>query len=78
MKTAISVPEAIYDAAERLARRLQKSRSQLYAEAMAAYLLRHDSQALTAAYDRVLETLNPQSDPFVEASARRVLTRSEW
>jgi hypothetical protein len=30
MKTAISIPDAIFAEAERLARRLEKSRSELY------------------------------------------------
>jgi len=78
MKTAISVPDAIYTEAERLARRLKKSRSQLYAEAMAAYLRRHDPEALTEAFDRVCAAVDPCLDPFVEAAARRTLVRTQW
>ena len=51
MKTAISLPDAIYAEAERLARRLNKSRSQLYAEAVAAFLRRYDTDALTESFD---------------------------
>ena len=46
MKTAISLPEDIFVQADRLARRLRKSRSQLYREAVAEYLARHDPDAL--------------------------------
>src|SRR5262245_42454497 len=53
MKTAISIPDPIFREAERLARRLKKSRSQLYAEAMADYLRRHDPDAVTEALNRV-------------------------
>jgi metal-responsive CopG/Arc/MetJ family transcriptional regulator len=78
MKTAISLPDPLYAEAERLARRLKKSRSQLYAEAVAAYLRRHDVEALTEAFDRVCATIDSRADPMVEAAATRALARSEW
>lgn len=78
MKTAISLPDAIYAEAERLARRLKKSRSQLYADAVAAYLRRHDVEALTEAFDRVSAAVDSRPDPMVAAAAARVLGRSEW
>lgn len=78
MKTAISVPDAIYAEAERLARRLKKSRSQLYSEAVAAYLRRHDADVLTQAFDRVCAAVDCQSDPMVRVATRRVLERTEW
>ena len=40
MKTAVSVPDELFEAAERQAERTKKSRSQLYAEAIAEYLAR--------------------------------------
>jgi metal-responsive CopG/Arc/MetJ family transcriptional regulator len=78
MKTAISLPDALYAEAEKLARRLKKSRSQLYADAVAAYLRRHDVDALTEAFDRVCAAVDTRPDPMVEAAATRVLGRSEW
>ena len=38
MKTAISIPDEIFLAAEQLAKRIGSSRSELYATALAAYL----------------------------------------
>ncbi len=78
MKTAISIPDAVHNEAERLARRLKKSRSRLYTEAMLAYLRRHDVEALTEAYDRVCAAVDPRPDAIVDAAARRVLARTEW
>lgn len=78
MKTAISVPDAVYAEAERLARRLKKSRSQLYSEALAAYLRRHDADAVSEAYDRVCAQVDTSPDPMLRAAARQVLERSEW
>ena len=78
MKTAISLPDDIFRDADRLARRLGKSRSRLYLEAVVEYLARHDPDAITAALDRVARELGIGVDPFSSAAARRLLDRSEW
>jgi metal-responsive CopG/Arc/MetJ family transcriptional regulator len=78
MKTAISLPGDLYRAAERHARRLHKSRSQMYAEALAEYLARHAPEEITEAMNRVVEQLgSPGSDPFLAAAARRVFEGNE-
>ena len=78
MKTAISVPDAIFHAAERQAKRTQKSRSQLYAEALAEYLQRHAPDEVTEAMNQVVDELQDARDPFVDAAAHTVLGRVEW
>jgi len=78
MKTAISIPDEVYAGAERLARKLRKSRSQLYAEAVAEYLARHDPDAVTEAMNQVCEQVGAQGDVGVSAAAHRVLERTEW
>jgi len=78
MKTAISIPDPIFREAERLARRLKKSRSQLYAEAMADYLRRHDPDAVTEALNRVCPESGDRNDAFANAAARRLLSTVEW
>jgi predicted transcriptional regulator len=47
MKTAISVPDPVFEAAERLAQRLGKSRSQLYTEALETYLAQQRDAGVT-------------------------------
>ena len=78
MKTAVSVPDEVFRAAERQARRTRKSRSQLYAEALAEYLARHAPDEVTEAMNRVVDQLTEPTDAFVLTAARRVLERSEW
>ena len=83
MKTAISIPDGVFQEAERLARRRKISRSRLYAEALAEYLLRHKPEAVTEAMNEVCGEVHTEpdsavSDPAVSAAARRVLARSEW
>ena len=41
MKTAISIPDDVFERAERLARHTKKSRSQLFSEAVREYVARH-------------------------------------
>ena len=53
MKTAISIPDEVFEGAERLARRTRKSRSQLFSDAVREYAARHGSDDVTDAMDRV-------------------------
>ncbi len=78
MKTAISIPNDVFTEAERLTRRLQKSRSQLYTDAVREYLARHDPDTVTDALNRVSETVDSRADPIVSAAGRRLLKRVEW
>jgi len=78
MKTAISLPDEVFHAAERHARRVQKSRSQLYAEALTEYLARHAPDEVTETMNQVMDELEKPLDPFVATAARRVLEQSDW
>jgi metal-responsive CopG/Arc/MetJ family transcriptional regulator len=78
MKTAVSVPDAVFLAAERQAKRSHKSRSQVYSEALAEYLSRHSPDEVTEAMNRALARIAEPQDAFVSAAARRVLERTEW
>lgn len=53
MKTAISIPDALFAEADELARLQGISRSELYQRAVAAYLEREGQRAVTDALDRV-------------------------
>ena len=55
MKTAISIPDDLFEDAERLARALNKSRSRLYGDAVREYVARHSADHVTGALDEVLE-----------------------
>jgi hypothetical protein len=46
VKTAVSIPEAIFDQAERLSHRMRISRSQLFARAVAEYVRRREARVL--------------------------------
>ena len=77
MKTAISIPDAVFAEAERLARRLKKSRSELYSHALREYVARHGPEYVTETLDRLCDVSPPEKD-FATAAARRTLRRSSW
>ena len=78
MKTAISLPDAVFEEAERLARRQRKSRSQLYADAIAEYLARHAPDEVTETLNRVCDRAGEQDSEFATAAARKTISREEW
>jgi len=78
MKTAISIPDDVFADAERLARVLKKSRSQLYSHAVREYLARHSADRVTETLDLVCGEAAATDSEFATAAARRVLERSEW
>jgi metal-responsive CopG/Arc/MetJ family transcriptional regulator len=78
MKTAISIPDKIFQGAERLARRTKRSRSQLFSDALKEYLARHSADEVTETMDRVCAELGVEADAFVSSAARRLLKRVEW
>jgi predicted transcriptional regulator len=72
MKTAVSIPDRTYRQAERLAKKIGKTRSALYAEALAEYLVRHDPETLTALINAAVDA-NPETSEdraWLDASAR--------
>ena len=78
MKTAISVPNEVFERAERLAKRLRVSRSELYSRALREYLGRHSPDEVTEALDAVCEDLGTGADEFVREASRRVLWATDW
>jgi metal-responsive CopG/Arc/MetJ family transcriptional regulator len=78
MKTAVSIPDDIFKKAERLARRTNKSRSELFSNALADYVARHAPDHVTEAMDQVCDDVGVEADGFTSAASRRILERVEW
>lgn len=80
VKTAISIPDTLFEDAERLASRLGVSRSELYQRAVAALLERHEAQAVTDALDEVYgpEPEVGRLDPTVALLQNLSLPRDDW
>jgi predicted transcriptional regulator len=78
MKAAVSIPDEVFEEGERLARRLQTSRSQLYARALAEFVVQHEEDKVTACMNRVLEDVGVEVEDFTRRAARRTLRHVEW
>lgn len=80
MKTAISIPDPIFEAADRLARRLGLSRSELYARAVAAFVDRHRTEGLTQRLDELYGSSEVEGalDPATAAMQWASLPREDW
>jgi metal-responsive CopG/Arc/MetJ family transcriptional regulator len=73
MKTAVSIPDPIFEAADRLARRRRISRSELYAEALARLLDADESSRVTERLDDLYSDRPSELDAgLVEAQARAI------
>jgi len=77
MKTAVSIPDPIFTAADRLARRLGISRSELYARALERELSDESDEAITAQLDSLFVDLDSTVDPLVASAQRRVVASEE-
>jgi metal-responsive CopG/Arc/MetJ family transcriptional regulator len=78
MKTAVSIPDEVFEGAERLARRTKRSRSRLFSDALKEYLARHAPEKVTEAMNTACSEIGDAQDEFVSSAARGVLEQSEW
>ena len=78
MKTAVSVPDDVFEQAERIAKREGRSRSDVYSAALREYVARRSPDEVTDALDRVAAAVGERDDPFVTSAARRVAHATEW
>jgi metal-responsive CopG/Arc/MetJ family transcriptional regulator len=78
MKFAISVPDNIFKAGERMARDKGISRSELYAKALSAYLGEHGAEAITARLNAVYPAHDSRLDPALARAQLGVLADEAW
>ena len=78
MKTAISIPDAVFDEAERLAKRVKTTRSELYSRALREYVARHAPDQVTEAMDLAIRESGQPADAYLVAAAQKTLRRNEW
>ena len=78
MKTAVSIPDEVFEKVERLAERERRSRSEVYSAALREYVARHAPDEVTEAMNRVCDDVGTAPDEFQAAAARRGLERVEW
>ena len=78
MKTAISIPDPVFDAADELADRLGLSRSALYAQAVVEFLERHRSDGVTNRLNEVYADVPSGMDPVLHKMQLSSLPYEEW
>ena len=78
MKTAVSIPDDVFEKVERFARRSKRSRSEVFSAALKEYIARHAPDEVTDAINRAIDDIGEQKDEFVAAASHRVLEKTEW
>lgn len=78
MKTAISIPDPVFEAAEKLAQQLGVSRSQLYTTAVIRYLDAFDHDAIIRALNEVYAEPSEGIDPLLWQMQVNSLPADEW
>lgn len=78
MKTAISIPDELFVAADALAAKLEMSRSGLVAAALAEYIARHRAGRVTERLDAVYAAEESRPNATVRAAGARTLRRADW
>lgn len=78
MKTAISVPDDVFESADELASELGVSRSALYATAMAEYLAKHRGADITARLNEVYGELDSRLPAAFRKGQAKTIGKSEW
>ncbi len=79
MKTAISIPDNIYESAEKLANRLGQSRSQLYTKAITSYVKKEQNTNVTDKLNEVYGSENSSIDPVLQnLQTQSLLKNNPW
>ena len=81
MKVAVSVPDDVYADADRLAQRLNKSRSAIYSAAVEAFVRKHSDEAFIVQTNAVLAEIGEADDDerkVLRRAAKRFAERNEW
>ena len=79
MKTAISVPDEVFEQVERAAKRLGMSRSELFTRAARAFLATRSGENITKSFDAAFGDVSESDvDALRRAATRRALLDVEW
>lgn len=78
MKTDISLPDPIFAEAEALAQQLGVSRSELYTEALKAYLQRYNRERILAKLNEVYSQQSSDLDPVMGTMQFMSLPQENW
>ena len=78
MKTAVSLPDDLFEMAEGVARRLKVSRSQLYATALAHFLELQCAASVTEQLNAVYARRTAKVDPALDRAQLKSVDKDRW
>jgi len=79
MKTAVSMPDSLFEAVERLAKRLGISRSALFQRAVASFVREHKLDGVTEALNAVYPEADDEGlDPVLTQLQTASLSTEQW
>ena len=78
MKTAISIPDKVFGAADSLAKKLKLSRSQLYARAVEAFVAEHTHMSVREKLDQVYSVESSKMDSAMSRAQAAAVGREDW
>jgi len=78
MKTAISIPDTIYNTAEMVAKKLNISRSELYTKAVRDYVSKHQKNHITEALNAIYSKEDSSLDPAFLDSQNITIGNESW
>lgn len=78
MKTAISLPDAVFEQADTLATRLHVSRSQLYVMALERFIKEHQESDITEQMNAFIDQNGQPVDPVFLSASLQDMRKVEW
>ena len=78
MKVAISIPDPLFKAADRISKNIRMSRSRFYANAVEAFVKAHSGEEVTKRLNDVYSEHSSKAEPSWEAASLEVLRREKW
>ncbi len=78
MKTAISIPDQVFNAAEQIAEQLGVSRSELYVRAIRQYLDQYRRDSVTEKLNEIYEQEDSSLDSTIENIQHLSLEKEKW
>jgi metal-responsive CopG/Arc/MetJ family transcriptional regulator len=78
MKTAISIPDKTFNSADRLAKKMKMSRSELYARAIEEFVAEHAQLNVRERLDQVYAAESSTMDPSLARAQAAAIGREDW
>jgi metal-responsive CopG/Arc/MetJ family transcriptional regulator len=78
MKTAVSIPDKVFDSADQMAKKLKLSRSQLYAKAIEEFVAEHTHLSVREKLDQVYAAETSTLDSSLARAQAAAIGREDW